>query len=583
MPFLMVLLSLTLFLAWPDISRAEITNVTFTDGYSTGRPPPNAATGMLAHSSSSDHILVQGEVNGLLTAGSDGSWSSRVEFDVTETGWLVFSSTIDYEFAENPVWSYQRVRVVSGFNTYTGTWLEVGRNGGTVSQVAWWPTSFRPVNAGSHFLGYVQFLANQATMSGDLSIHFYRATPEAAEPASIPDYAPGGSGGQMYQPNANHCVWIVHGMNDKIILNDAKHWASQIKANEFSAGNSVYTWDWRQNAQADLLSGARSGLLGVYTVAKEIGTAYRNATFEGVALAKDIKQRVATSECQLKDVRLIGHSYGGVVAAVAADILSSDYGEKRDELVLIDTPNLSFLDAVSHVNLNSATKIINLFGGRWEGAVGGPIDGTNVWNLGVDLPGRGMLPNPFFFGHIQMPNYWPGIRDSIQNWVANQPAGVYHEVYLPGGNGTSFRFGSPDYIHNHAPLFLPQTVLLRGPVIESLQEWRGYGARLVEYANRLAVELDESAGFGQRVAAALEQDGVGEFLIPPAMIHRSLTIPESAEYMRFEFAVPIPADGDRLVVSFAGTRLFETPLFGTQDDFVLTPPIYVGDLPTDEH
>lgn len=143
--------------------------------------------------------------------------------------------------------------------------------------------------------------------------------------------------------------------------------------------------------------------------------------------------------------------------------------------------------------------------------------------------------------------------EEIRNQVLNLAPGNYVEQF---SGGTS-QFISQTPTPHQFPDYITIPV---DAAFESLQNWSGFNTSLVP-------QNDGDDGLAVKMA---EQS--------PAQIYRQVTIPKEASYMQFKLLVQAVGTGDELLVSFGNTLLFDQPLVGTQTEFSLTQPIFVGDL-----
>jgi len=403
-------------------------------------------------------------------------------------------------------------------------------------------------------------------------------TPRSPNPGPIvgvpPTPPPGVQTDCGIGPGCTKLHVIIHGMNDKIDCSNENHWTYKIKDLGCSTepGTCVLGWDWHEGADAHF---TELGLLaGGLALPTGVGTAYRNAWFEGIALADFLTQIIKSGQMSAADICLTGHSFGGVVAGVAAKLLcASGYGSVG-ELVIIDTPQIwCVLPATNNVDPRCVGKVINVFGEFRDLAFGGPIVGPNVVNVRADLPGWwGLVPDDLLGHNYLVKRIWPAIAGQVRDlspgsWyeVHNSSTGV--SVILPGlpyGGRPCFDFpvdrkdASFDWD------------------MEKLQNWTGHNAQLMDTKGRLAVKLEETQTAGQ----ALADPALLSILPGPnsAQLYRTNTIPHRADYMQFEYVVEVAGDGDELQVSFADTLLYRLPLYSTDTDFVKSDPIYIGDV-----
>jgi hypothetical protein len=436
--------------------------------------------------------------------------------------------------------------------------------------------SSNPDDWAARFGGVFSFRAIK--VDGAVNVRLYGVSPNPASIIVPPEYIGGVDVPIPMPPTCSRCVGITHGMAD----NSDNAWVGNFVDLELQAQpeTCVVKHDWRAGANPlanlqDLVTYAvQAGLPGAGTAVSPttVGRAYRNAVLEGHALAKRWIEKIHSGESSPNEIELIGHSFGGVVNAVAANDIYQyfkDYpgygelGAKVGKLVILDTPQMGpFLPTTGHVNPESAVDIVNVYGGILNGAVGGPIVGPNVTNVGLDFTGRGITPvtiDPMTgvsvdltnLGHTKLVDeIWPIIR----NEVVNRPHGDYHEQFT--NNSSEFLNGLPDYDAGEAfaTFGVPGIVSFE---VEKLQEWSGLNAGLVEIGGRLATKLEENS---------------------PAQISRYVSIPAIADFMQFEFLVVAAGYGDELVISFGDSVLYQHSLVGTQPDFVLSEPVFVTDL-----
>jgi hypothetical protein len=288
-----------------------------------------------------------------------------------------------------------------------------------------------------------------------------------------------------------------------------------------------------------------------------LGQTYRNAQQEGDRLYQWLKGLIDSGQISPHDITLVGHSFGGVANGIAADRIYRETGQKIGEMVVIDTPQLPFLPATSWINPNSAEKVIVIYGGIMNGAVGGPIGGANVVNVGMDLSSRGVWLDLFHPGHLRLPEYWPGLSGQIRGLLP----GNYHEVWA-GGTST-FLPGHPAYHYGEGVIWSGPVIRVWPPrMFTELAYSIGYGCRLVEDGNDLPALLENPAG------------GSAQF----AQVYRSVVLPTNAHYMEFQYRVASPGESGDLRVSFGDQLLYTTSVRNTNDACVSSGKFYVGDL-----
>ena len=153
---------------------------------------------------------------------------------------------------------------------------------------------------------------------------------------------------------------------------------------------------------------------------------------EGHALGKRWIEKISSGECSPNEITLIGHSFGGVVNAVASNDIHEyfeddpgygDDGAQVGTQVILDTPWF----AQHLIESGSTDRIFNVYGPLSAGVFGSPITAPNVTDVLIDFPGHGIsLPD---LGHTKLVDeVWPQIRDEV---LGLQP-GNYYERRISG-------------------------------------------------------------------------------------------------------------------------------------------------------
>jgi pimeloyl-ACP methyl ester carboxylesterase len=193
-------------------------------------------------------------------------------------------------------------------------------------------------------------------------------------------------------------------------------------------GIYIYSWHWGEgehkvspanpNGKSTLVDfaefldcfnpfgGVKKCLAGDNSLENELIESMTNAAKQGICLGESLLAHGIRPD--LHKIHLIGHSYGGVVCAKAAETLWSRTGSRVKQITTLDTPALYFPYAIDYVKPESAERV-EVFYYNWNGiawiddttptvglamgALGGPLNSSASNILNFEL-------NPWYYRSI---------------------------------------------------------------------------------------------------------------------------------------------------------------------------------------
>ncbi len=415
-------------------------------------------------------------------------------------------------------------------------------------------------------------------------------------------------------PSVGNVVVLNHGWNDEPDAVGIKNLAVAIGQNV--ADLTIVGWDWGDGPDtvsdanpngkstlmdyASLLGCVASRVLcvlGAADVVLEVQRAHTNAIRHGTYLGQTLRRYGIVPETH--GIHMIGHSFGGVVSAEAAKVLSGNGKWPIKQLTTIDTPAMIFPYAINAVDPTCAERVEVIYYDSSEYlylvAAGGPLLGTGANNvLNAEL-------NPLHYGLT------PPMHGNIMDWYARS-------VTEASCDGSGYGFGwsfvlnssSPDWPTNQPTGSLielpppqergcfiwhplsPQNLQVKAVnlIVDGFQaafEWfgenvefsfdEGPAGTITSY-----IRMEEPIEAKMLWAAAAESnDSNSPGYEPVACLFKEFEVPEKADRVAFDVRFNAVGQGDLLTLSVNDEILLmvNPTTQGVTEDFV-EASAYVG-------
>ncbi len=380
---------------------------------------------------------------------------------------------------------------------------------------------------------------------------------------------------------AGELVFVInHGWNDS--LEGYMKSIANVIAGQYS-GALIVGWDWGDGAYAvsdanpngkgpewdfaSLLTCLQPNkricmMTGGTWLPIEVSHTYSNAKLHGALLGEELARLGILPDTY--DIHMIGHSFGGVVSAKAAEILRQQSGIPIRQLTTLDTPALIYPYAVSNVSAGLAERVeviyYNSLTHWWKGAAGGPKRGSynNLLNLELNPDNATMLLHSdtlawylasvspsatgcnterYGFGWSYAVNQGGG------NWPEDMPTDDYIELSSSEGCIKQQQATFNDVLSHMATVSKNQ--------LDEAYDWFGQQAEVIRQIGLPSsitgfIRLTEPELLSA-VATINTLETVAENA--PAYIFRTMDIPEYSEQLELELTFDTSNVGDILTVS----------------------------------
>lgn len=373
----------------------------------------------------------------------------------------------------------------------------------------------------------------------------------------------------------------------------------------------IYSWDWDDNPDkksganpngkdilGDLVglacdTGSLACLLADDSFVYEVETARNNAHKHGIQLGEKLVE-YGISSSQHK-IHMIGHSFGGIVCAEAADKLYKNSGSKIKQLTTLDTPALLWPYAIGAVKPKHFERVEVLYYNELIplAGTGGPIwwDTDNVTNLNLN-------PIHYFFPlHTKVVDWYTKSADSTQLNCENDPYGFgWSFAYSPNnpywditGSQRELELGGEGCLITWAEVGKAVADAVIDTVKEdfaSAAEWTGNKAvvvmdnigNVVNSAVKLTVTTGLVLPLGQsQMMTMATADSPAE--PNEAYIYRQIEVPADAEQVVFDMRFESVGIGDILTLSIGTDVLItiDAEAAGLSDTYSMSYPASIRD------
>jgi pimeloyl-ACP methyl ester carboxylesterase len=372
----------------------------------------------------------------------------------------------------------------------------------------------------------------------------------------------------------------------------------------------IYCWNWGENDEnvvslsnpngkptlgdfAPLLGCANPNLcvLGTSELVKELAISLTNAHNQGILLGK--KLFALGIRPDVHPIHLIGHSFGGVVAANAAKVLYGKTATKVKQITTIDTPALLFPYAISEVDSTTAERVEVIYYSSFVylplGAAGGPLltNATNVLNLSLNpiyygpvlhshaiewyensVSATDCLGNGYGFG------WSTALVESGQGWADSLPLG-YKAEQAP--EGCLYTVEIINYATQKAAIKFTDN-------FESAALWFGRGASITipisggTSALSLSLPALVSGSAMKAASAPLDGPAAGASDANAAFVYKDVNVPPDAEQLVFDYRFGSVTPGDRIEVAVNGQTelVIDGEVAGVSQTYTMSTPIVVS-------
>lgn len=406
-------------------------------------------------------------------------------------------------------------------------------------------------------------------------------------------------------PNGAIVIILNHGWND-----GPSGWLDIAQSMQNRVLDAyIYTWHWGDGPDAvsranpngkpaggdfaevlscNLLPISRC-VIDATPLLKEVQKTLTNAAEDGGWLGdKLLSFGIRPDSPSSHKIHMIGHSFGGVVSAVAAKKLATT-GTEIEQLTAIETPALIYPYAVDNIDPSSAKRVEVLYY-DWtnyllEGATGGPLFTTssNVLNLSLN---DFYYPVPWML-HSKAFDWYNGtVAEDVVN-CSGDPYGFGWSVSLfnpqwpddlPLGSKFENKLGKgcvdySDGIKNIA------TKVANAIVDEftTATTWTGKNAALVLDAGVNSVVKLSAAGTvsSQGFVSALAESSEPNV----AYIYKDVNVPPDAEQLFFDYRFVSYNPGDTLSLSIDSNTplVIDAEVAGITSIYQTSSPVFVGD------